>query len=140
MKSKMILIYAIGGMAFMGCKSSNTETIATDMCGCFNMLKDSLPKDGLQVFEKAAASATPKETFAAEIKKLPIESALKVNAALTSTGNTSSPINACLNKLDEKYKTPPGSEQQMAQKLIDALKDKKDCDIMLALMRMNQNK
>jgi len=140
MKIKWILPFAIAGIALVGCKNSDADAIATDMCGCFNMLKDSLPPEGLKVFEKAAASATPQATFEEEMKKLPIESALKVNAALMSTSKPASPINDCIKELDKKYKTPANTQQEMAQKMIDALKDKKGCEIMMALMRMNQKK
>jgi hypothetical protein len=57
-----------------------------------------------------------------------------------STAKPGSPINNCLKELDKKYKLPSNKEQEVAQKMIAALKDKKGCDIMLALMRMNLKK
>jgi hypothetical protein len=127
---------------FMGaCKSGGSDTeIATDMCGCFNMLKDSMPKEALVVFEKAAASDKPQETFGAEIQKLDPESAQKVTAALMGTGKEGSGINNCLKELDKKYKTSASSDQEAAKRMVAALKDKKGCDIMLALMRMSAKK
>jgi hypothetical protein len=142
MKSKWSFILFIAGVLISGCNSagSNTENIATDMCGCFNKLKDSLPAEGLKVFEKAAASATPQETFTTEMKSIPVEIAQKVNAALMSTAKAGSPISNCLKEIDKKYKTPTNNEQVLAQKMIDELKDKKGCDIMMALMKMNLKK
>lgn len=127
---------------FMGsCKSGGSDTeIATDMCGCFNMIKDSIPKEAIVVFEKAAAAEKPQETFGTEIQKLDPESAQKVTAALMATAKPGSPINDCLKELDKKYKSPSNNEQEVAKKMIAALKDKKGCDIMLALMRMNLKK
>lgn len=142
MKKNWILVLFTAVAVTAGCLSgeSKTSDIATDMCGCFNMIKDSLPADGVIVFEKAAASDKPQEIFTAEMKKLKPEVALKVNAALMSTAKTGSPISNCIKSLDKKYKTSETNQQAMAQKMIDALKDKKDCDIMLALLRMNLKK
>jgi len=139
---KTWLLLALGAMVFIGgCKSSGSDKeIATDMCGCFNMLKSSLPADGVKVFDKAAASATPKETFTEEIGKLEPETAKKVTEALMSTAQAGSPIYECLSKLDKKYKTTEKDQQVMTQRMVDGLKDNKDCNIMLALMRMNLKK
>lgn len=139
---KTWLLFALGATVFIGgCKSSGSDKeIATDMCGCFNMLKTSIPADALQVFDKAAVSATPKETFTEEIQKLAPETAKKITDALMSTAQTGSPISDCLNNLDKKYKTTEKDQQAMTQRMVDALKDKKDCNIMLALMRMNLKK
>ena len=136
------LFMLIAAALFMGsCKSGGSDAeIATDMCGCFNMLKDSLPPAAMGVFEKAAVAENPKEAFGKEIQKLDPEAAQKVTAALMATAKTGSPINDCLKKLDEKYKSPSNNEQEVAKKMIEALKDKKGCDIMLALMRMNLKK
>ena len=61
------LFIVIAAALFMGsCKSGGSDAeIATDMCGCFNMLKDSMPKEAMVVFEKAAAAEKPQETFGA---------------------------------------------------------------------------
>jgi hypothetical protein len=127
---------------FMGsCKSGGSDAeIAKDMCGCFNMLKDSLPKGALVVFEKAAVAEQPQEAFRAEIQKLDPENAQKVTAALMGTAKEGSPISNCLKELDKKYKTSASNDQEAAKRMVAALKDKKDCDIMLALMRMNLKK
>lgn len=123
------------------CKSGGTDAeIATDMCGCFNMLKDSLPKEAMVAFEKTAVAANAKETYSAEMQKLDPESAMKVATALMGTAKPGSPINDCLKKLDEKYKTSVKSDEEAAKRMVAALKDKKGCDIMLALMRMNLSK
>ncbi|MFM2327852.1 MAG: hypothetical protein RIR31_2054 [Bacteroidota bacterium] len=142
MKKNWILVLFTAAAVTAGCLSgeSKTSDIATDMCGCFNMLKDSLPADGIIVFEKAAASDKPQETFTAEMQKLKPEVALKVNAALMATAKPGSAINGCIKALDKKYKTSETNQQAMAQKMIDALKDKKGCDIMMALLRMNLKK
>lgn len=136
------LFMLIPVLLFIGsCKSGGTDAdIATDMCGCFNMLKDSMPKEAIVVFEKAAVAAEPKETFGAEIAKLDPENAKKVTAALMGTAKEGSPINNCLKELDKKYKTPAGSDKDAAKRMVAALKDKKGCDIMMALMRMNTEK
>ena len=127
---------------FIGsCKSGGSDSeIATDMCGCFNMLKDSMPKEAIVVFEKAAVSEKPQETFGAEIQKLDPESAQKVTAALMGTAKEGSPINNCMKELDKKYKTPASSDQEAAKRMVAALKDKKGCEIMMALMQMNLKK
>jgi ABC-type phosphate/phosphonate transport system substrate-binding protein len=142
MKIKLLFIVFITCGLIGGCNTAESKTpdIATDMCGCFNLLKDSLPAEGIKVFEKAATSATPQETFTTEMKSIPVEIAQKVNAALMSTAKDGSPVNDCLKEIDKKYKTPTNDEQVMAQKMVDALKDKKGCEIMLALMRMNLKK
>jgi hypothetical protein len=142
MKSNWILVLLTAAAVVAGCLSgeSKTSDIATGMCGCFNMLKDSLPPEGIKVFEKAAVAEKPQETFAAEMQKLTPAIALKVNAALLSTAKTGSAVNDCIKELDKKYKTNETNQQAMAQKMIDALKDKKGCEIMLALLRMNQKK
>jgi hypothetical protein len=142
MKKNWILVLFTAAAVIAGCLSgeSKTSDIATDMCGCFNMLKDSLPADGVMVFEKAAAADKPQETFTTEMQKLKPEVALKVNAALMATAKKGSAVNDCIKALDKKYKTTETNQQAMAQKMIDALKDKKGCEIMLALLRMNQNK
>jgi ABC-type phosphate/phosphonate transport system substrate-binding protein len=136
------LFMLIAAALFMGsCKSGGTDAeIATDMCGCFNKLKDSLPKEAIVVFEKAAAAEKPQETFAAERQKLDPETAQKINAALMGTARPGTPINDCLKELDKKYKTSMQSDQEAAKRMVAALKDKKDCDIMLALMRMSLKK
>jgi hypothetical protein len=127
---------------FMGaCKSGGSDTeIATDMCGCFNMIKDSMPKEAMVAFEKAAVADNPKEIFGAEMQKLDPETAMKVSAALMGTGRPGTPINDCLKKIDEKYKASVQSDEEAAKRMVAALKDKKGCDIMLALMRMNLKK
>lgn len=142
MKKNWILVLFTAAAVVAGCLSgeSKTSDIATDMCGCFNMLKDSLPAGGIPVFEKAAASDKPQETFAAEMQKLKPDMVLKVNAALMSTAKTGSPINNCIKELDKKYKTTETNQQAMSQKMIDALKGKKGCEIMIALLRMNLKK
>jgi hypothetical protein len=139
MKKNWILVLLTAAAVVAGCLSGESKTsgIATDMCGCFNMLKDSLPPEGIKVFEKAAIAEKPQETFTAEMQKLEPAIALKVNAALQSTAKTGSAVNDCIKELDKKYKTNETDQQAMAQKMIDALKDKKGCEIMLALLRMN---
>lgn len=136
------LFVLIAAVLFMGsCKSGGSDAeIATDMCSCFNMLKDSLPKEAIGVFEKAAAAEKPQETFGSEIQKLDPETAQKVTEALMGTAKEGSPISNCLKELDKKYKTSMQSDQEAAKRMIAALKDKKGCDIMLALMRMNLKK
>jgi hypothetical protein len=136
------LFMLIAVTLFMGaCKSGGTDAeIATDMCSCFNMLKDSMPKEAIPVFEKAAVAENPKETFGAEMQKLDPETAMKVSAALMGTAKEGSAINNCLKELDKKYKTSAQSDEEAAKRMIAALKDKKGCDIMLALMRMNLKK
>ncbi len=140
MKSNWILVLFTAAAVIAGCLSgeSKTSDIATDMCGCFNMLKDSLPAEGIIVFEKAAASDKPKETFNTEMQKLTPGMIVKVNAALLSTAKTGSPINNCIKALDTKYKTTEKNQQEMTQKILDAVKGKKGCEIMIALLRMNQ--
>lgn len=142
MKTNWLFVFFTAAVVVMGCLSGEPKTtdIATDMCGCFNMLKDSLPAEGVQVFEKAAASANAQETFTKEMQQLKPEVALKVNAALMSTAKPGSAINDCIKALDKKYKTNETDQQAMAQKMIDALKDKKGCEIMMALMLMNKKK
>lgn len=142
MNLKWIFIMLSAVVLIMGCDSakSKTKNIANDMCGCFNMLKDSLPADGIKVFEKAAASNNPNETFTKEMQNLEPQTAQKVNAALMATAKSGSAINNCLKELDKKYKTNETNQQEMAKKMIDELKDNKGCDIMLALMRMNLKK
>ncbi len=142
MKIKWLFIVFIVGGVNGACRSaeSKTQDIATDMCGCFNLLKKSLPAEGIIVFEKAAASTTAQETFTKEMKSIPVEIAQKVNEALLSTAKTGSPISNCLKEIDKKYKTTITDQQKMAQKLVDELKEKKGCEIMLALMRMNLKK
>jgi len=136
------LFMLIAAALFMGsCKSGGSDAeIATDMCGCFNMLKDSMPKEAIPVFEKAAAAEKPQETFGAEMQKLDPETAMKVSAALMGTAKEGSAINNCLKELDKKYKTSVQSDQEAAKRMVAALKDKKGCDIMLALMRMSLKK
>ncbi len=136
------LFMLIAAALFMGsCKSGGTDAeIATDMCGCFNMLKDSIPKEAIPVFEKAAASDKPQETFGTEMQKLDPETGQKVSAALMGTAKEGSAINNCLKELDKKYKTAASSDQEAAKRMVAALKDKKGCDIMLALMRMSIKK
>jgi hypothetical protein len=142
MKSNWILVLLTAAAVVAGCLSGDTKNkdIATDMCGCFNMLKDSLPPEGIKVFEKAAAADKPQEVFTTEMQKLKPKIALKVNVALMSTAKAGSAVNDCIKELDKKYKTNETNQQAMAQKMIDALKDKKGCEIMLALLRMNQKK
>jgi hypothetical protein len=136
------LFMMIAVTLFMGaCKSGGTDAeIATDMCGCFNMLKDSMPKEAMAAFEKTAVAENAKETYSAEMQKLDPESAMKVASALMGTAKPGSPINDCLKKLDEKYKTNMKNDNEAAKRMVAALKDKKGCDIMLALMRMNLSK
>lgn len=134
------IMITIGIISSCNSDKSKTNEIATDMCGCFNMLKDSLPSEGINVFEKAAVSDKPQVTFTKEMKNLEQGIAQKVNAALMSTAKPGSAINNCLKDLDKKYKTNETNQQEMAKKMIDELKDKKGCDIMLALMRMNLKK
>lgn len=137
---KTFLVLGIAAMIVItSCRSSNSDAaIAEDMCSCFSMLKDSMPADGLKVFEKAASAENAQETFSKEMSNLPSATAQKVNAALMATSKPGSKVNDCLKELDKKYKTPTNDQQAMTQKMIDALKDKKGCEIMQALMRMNQ--
>lgn len=141
MKSIFLFITVATVFFIGGCKSSGSDaSIASGMCGCFNMLKDSLPPEAIVVFQKAAAGEKPQEIFTKEMQSLNPSIALKVNAALMSTAKTGSPISNCLKELDKKFKSPSNDQQEVAKKMIAALKDKKDCDIMLALMRMNLKK
>lgn len=140
---KRTCLFMIIAIALMmaACKSGGSdEAIATDMCGCFNMLKDSMPKEAMVVFEKSAVSDNAKETFEAEVKKLDPETAMKVSMALMGTAKEESGINNCLKKIDEKYKATVTSDQEAAKRMVVALKDKKSCDIMLALMKMSEKK
>jgi translation elongation factor EF-4 len=141
MKRTCLFLLAAAALFMGSCKSSGSDAeIATGMCGCFNMLKDSLPPEAIGVFQKAAAAENPQEVFTKELQNLDPSIALKVNAALMSTAKTGSPINDCLKELDKKFKSPSSDEQEVAKKMVAALKDKKDCDIMLALMRMSLKK
>jgi hypothetical protein len=141
MRITLIAIVFFGALFIAGCKSSGSDTaIATDMCGCFNMLKDSLPAEAISVFQKASVAGNPQETYEKEMRNLKPEIALKVAQALMSTTKKGSPVNDCLKKMDEKYKTNTNDQQEMGKRMITALKDKKDCEIMLALMRMNVKK
>lgn len=141
MRITLIAIVFFGALFIAGCKSSGSDTaIATDMCGCFNMLKDSLPAEAISVFQKASVAVNPQETYEKEMRNLKPEIALKVAQALMSTAKKGSPVNDCLKKMDEKYKTNTNDQQEMGKRMITALKDKKDCEIMLALMRMNVKK
>ena len=141
MKRTSLLIALTVSLFVGGCKSSSSdEVIAKDMCGCFNMIKDSLPGDAITVFSKAATAADPKETYTKEIQKLNPETTKKLVAALMLTTKAGSPISNCLNEMDKKYKTTEKDELVMAQRMVDALKNNKDCDIMLSLMRMNLKK
>lgn len=125
----------------VSCKSGGTDKeIATDMCGCFNMLKDSLSPAAIAVFEKTAAAEKPQEVFQEEIQKLDPEAQQKVTSVLMGTARAGSPINDCLKELDKKYKSPTNDQQEAARRMVAALKDQKGCDIMLALMRMNLKK
>ncbi|MFM6925912.1 MAG: hypothetical protein ACKOU7_10465 [Ferruginibacter sp.] len=136
------LLMLIAVTSFIGsCRSSGSDTeIATGMCGCFNMLKDSLPPEAIGVFQKAAAAENPQDVYTKELQNLDPSIVLKINAALMSTAKTGSPVNDCLKDLDKKFKSPSNNQQEVAKKMIAALKEKKDCDIMLALMRMNLKK
>ncbi|MBK8611664.1 MAG: hypothetical protein IPL84_17430 [Chitinophagaceae bacterium] len=137
--SLSIAIFAI--LFIGGCKSSaSDEVIAKDMCGCFNMIKDSIPAEALPVFSKAAVADDPKETYSKEMQKLNPETTKKLVAALMLTTKAGSPISNCLNEMDKKYKTTEKDELVMAQRMVDALKKNKDCDIMLSLMRINLKK
>jgi hypothetical protein len=140
MKSNWLLVILTAAAVVAGCLSGESKTadIANDMCGCFNMLKDSLPPEGIKVFEKAAVSEKPQEVFTAEMQKLKPETVLKVNAVLMLTAKAGSPINDCIKSMDKKYKTGETDQQMMVQKMISEVKDKKGCEIMLVLLRMSQ--
>jgi hypothetical protein len=140
MKSNWLLVLLTAAAVVAGCLSgeSKNKDIANDMCGCFNMLKDSLPPEGISAFEKAAVSEKPQETFTAEMQKLKPQIAMKVNAALMLTAKAGSPINNCIKSMDTKYKTGETDQQAMVQKMINEVKDKKGCEIMLVLLRMSQ--
>lgn len=142
MKHPWLFIVFFAAAITGGCTSSGSRNaaIAEDMCGCFNRLKDSLPPEGMRVFEKTAASATPQETFEGEMKALPAEAAEKLKAALLLTAKPGSAINNCIKDLDKKHKTTVTSQQDMTQKMIDAVSGKTGCEIMLALLRMNVKK
>jgi hypothetical protein len=141
MKRTCLFMLMAAALFTGSCKSSGSDAdIATGMCGCFNMLKNSLPPQAIAVFQKAAAAENPQEVFTKEMQSLDPAIAQKVNAALMSTAKTGSPINDCLKELDKKFKSSSNDQQEVAKKMIAALKDKKDCDIMLALMRMNLKK
>ncbi|MBL7700843.1 MAG: hypothetical protein JNM14_01215 [Ferruginibacter sp.] len=141
MKRTCLFMMVAVTLVMGACKSNGSdEAIATDMCGCFNMLKDSMPKEAMVVFEKAAAADNAKETFETEVKKLDPETAMKVSMALMGTAKEGSAINNCLKKIDEKYKSTVTSDQEAAKRMVAALKDKKGCDIMLALMKMSAKK
>ncbi len=141
MKRTMLLLSLVTTLCIGACKSGGTDKeIATDMCGCFNMLKDSLPPAAIAVFEKTAAAENPQQVFQEEIQKLDPEAQQKVTSVLMGTAKAGSPINDCLKELDKKYKSPTNDQQDAARRMVAALKDKKGCDIMLALMRMNLKK
>lgn len=140
MKNKWIIILFFAGVLGAGCKSGNSNAIAGEMCNCFNTLKDSLPPEAVKIFEEAATAANPEETFKTEMAKLTLEQAVHVNNALRSTAKPGSPANNCIKELDRKYQTTAANRQEMAQKMIDEIKDKKGCDIMMALLRMNLKK
>jgi hypothetical protein len=135
-----ILMFAI--LVFAACKSDadKDKNMANGMCDCFNLLKDSIPAEGMKVFEKAAVSAKPEQTFKDEMQNLPAEVAAKVNATLMLTGKPGSAINNCLKELDKKYKTAITDKDATAKKLTLAVKDRQGCDMMLALLRMNEKK
>ncbi len=80
------LFMLIAAVLFMGsCKSGGSDAeIGTDMCSCFNMRKDSLPKEAIGVFEKAAAAEKPQGTLGGEIQQLDPETAQKVTAEVAA--------------------------------------------------------
>lgn len=141
MKRTCLLMLMAVTVLMNACKSGGSDAeIANDMCGCFNMMKDSIPKEAMVVFEKTAVAENPKETYTAEIQKLDPETAMKLTTALMGTTKPGSPISDCLKKIDEKYKASAKNDEEAMKRMLAALKDKKGCDIMLALMRMNQKK
>jgi hypothetical protein len=141
-KSKylFVLLICVGLMSSCSQTASKSEDIAIGMCGCFNMLKDSMPTEAVTVFELAAVADKPQETFDVEMQKLKPDVALKVNTALMSTTKVGSMVNKCIQELDKRYKTKEIHQQTMAQKMIDIWKDKKGCEILLALLLMNLKK
>jgi ABC-type phosphate/phosphonate transport system substrate-binding protein len=139
-KCLSVILICVGLISSCSQTKSKSADIATGMCSCFNMLKDSMPAEAMKVFELTAVADKPQETFDTEMKKLKPDVVLKVNAALMSTTKASSPVNTCIKELDKKYKTNETDQQAMALKMIDELKDKKGCEIMMALLRMNLKK
>lgn len=138
MKNSWLGIALITIVMASGCKSSSSDKdIAKDMCGCFNMIKDSFPAAALSVFEKTALANEPKEAYQKELQKLSPEDGQKVISVLMSTSKAGSPVGNCLNEIDKKYKGKEKDEQGMTKRMVEALKTEKGCDIMLALMRMN---
>ncbi len=113
--------------------------MANSMCDCFNKVKDSLPPSAMKLFEKAAVAPSAKEAYEAGAKELAPEDLQKMMNALLLVSKPGSPISECLAAMDKKYKTTD-TQQEATKKMVDALKGKTGCELMLTMMRMQVEK
>lgn len=114
--------------------------MATEMCGCFNTIKDSIPAEAMAVFNEAAAAPVAGEVYRNGLAKLSPEVATKLNNALLSFTKPGSAGNDCLENMDKKYKTVGEDKNEVTRKMIDAIQNNKECALMTALMKMEMEK
>jgi hypothetical protein len=139
---KYLLRPAIVLATLVSCKSGEKKykEMATEMCGCFNKIKDSISPAAMVIFEKAAASPNAKKAYMSGAATLSPADALKLNNALLSFSKPGSAAKECLEDMDKKYKKIGGDKNEVTQKMLDELKDNRDCALMIALMRMEVEK
>jgi hypothetical protein len=138
---KMFLMASVLATLF-ACNSGGKDykAMAEDMCGCFNKIKDSIPAEAMQFFEKVAVAEKAKTAYEEGLKTLSQENVQKMSSALMSVGNPGSPAKLCLEEMDKKYKTVGGDKKEVTQKMVDALKGNTGCALMVTLMRMELEK
>jgi hypothetical protein len=138
---KKILHLLALALVIAACNSGKDKypEMAQTMCDCFNKVRDSMPASAMKLFEKAAVAPSAKEAYESGAKELAPEDLQKMMNALLQVSKPGSAVSDCLMEMDKKYKTA-GTQKEATAKMVDALKGSAGCEMMITMMRMQQEK
>lgn len=110
------------------------ESMAVDMCGCFNDATSELTDEGRKVIEDAGQEGDMQEAMMAYAESSP-ENAMHDGMILQSLGQAE--VMSCIADLEKKYDNvyTSESESQVQAKLILIMKDIEDCKLTYAFIK-----
>ncbi|MDA9298887.1 hypothetical protein N9P79_00810 [Crocinitomicaceae bacterium] len=114
---------------------SDYEGMASDLCGCFNEATAGLSDEGRKVIEDAGENGIDTQTALMEFTQEDPIQGMKDAQILQGLGDGD--FMSCVNDLESKYNDvyTTGTEAEIQEKLIDAMKDVKKCKLTYAFMK-----
>ena len=141
MKNFFMAIVLFAG-ANLQSNGQDFPSVASEYCGCFEKLKDSVEVKFQEVLGRVVKQANIKAAFQTELQALPAAERVKFGQQLELIGKTmesgNNPAGKCGLALDEKYKKyndTPAKEKDFNSKMIAELEKKADCKFLLSLTK-----